>query len=207
MTKKNDLTAIIDDKYIPLDNKIKLGIFIGLMVLPTLVFWFALFQPGKKTIEQLEAKKATLNKEVDELKAKIADRPKFLKELEDTEKKFAETSKLLPEEKEIPSLLTNISDLGRRAGLNFLSFKPKGSIPKDFYTEIPVSIKVDGPYHNVGLFFNKVSKLDRIVSVTSVNMANPKKDGPDMILSSNCELKTYRFTNVQVNKPATGKKK
>jgi len=108
---------------------------------------------------------------------------------------------LLPKEKEIPKLLKDISALGRNAGLDFLTFKPLADIPKDFYAEIPVTINVRGPYHNMGYFFDQVSKLERIVSVTNVKMSSPKKEGGEMLLNSDCQLVTYRFTNVELPKP------
>ena len=92
------------------------------------------------------------------------------------------TSILLPKESEIPKLLTDISALGRNAGLDFLTFKPLADIPKDFYAEIPVTINVRGPYHNMGYFFDQVSKLARIVSVSNVKMSSPKKEGGEMLL-------------------------
>ena len=114
---------------------------------------------------------------------------------------------MLPKEKEIPSLLTNISALGRGSGLDFLTFKPLADVPKDFYSEIPVDIKVRGPYHNMGIFLDKVSKLDRIVTVSNINMGGPKEVSGEMLLNSSCRLVTYRFTNKKVSKPEDKKKK
>jgi len=78
--------------------------------------------------------------------------------------------KALPDKKEIPSLLTSISEAGKEAGLEFLLFQPISEINKDFYAEIPVSIKVAGNYHNVGLFFDNVSRLFRIVNIKDIVM-------------------------------------
>ena len=207
MKKTTAISTFIDEKYIPLDKKYKLGAFVLLMILPTDIFYFFFYQPWSKTIEQLKKQKTSLIIEIKKIEARAANRPRFLKELEETEAQFTEASTLLPKEKEIPNLLTNISALGRGAGLEFLTFKPKPTVPKDFYMEIPISIAVKGPYHNVGLFFDQVSKLNRIVSIASVDMTNPKKEGPDMLLNSKCELVTYRFTNTPISKPKKGKKR
>ena len=136
-----------------------------------------------------------------EVKLKAANLAKFQKELDEAENQFLATAVLLPKEKEIPKLLKDISALGRNAGLDFLTFKPLADIPKDFYAEIPVTINVRGPYHNMGYFFDQVSKLERIVSVTNVKMSSPKKEGGEMLLNSDCQLVTYRFTNVELPKP------
>lgn len=206
MKKNSAISAFIDEKYIPLDKKYKLAIFIVLLILPIVLFYFLIFKPGNTEIDRLRNEKASLEKEVAELEAKAANLPKFRQELKETEAQFNLASRLLPKEKEIPTLLTNISSLGRGAGLDFLSFKPSTTTDRDFYREIPVSISVNGPYHNVGVFFDQISKLSRIVSVTSVKMGNPTKSGGDMMLKSECNLMTYQFTNIQVSKPNKGKK-
>ena len=194
-------TTFLDSKYIPLAPRIKIAIAVVLAILPLVVFFFAYYQPKSEEIDNLLSQKSTLEREVREVKAKAADLAKFEKELEEARLVFEETSALLPKDKEIPKLLKDISSLGRSAGLDFLTFKPLADTPKDFYAEIPVTINVRGPYHNMGFFFDQVSKLERIVSVTNVKMSSPKKEGGEMLLTSDCKLVTYRFTNVELPKP------
>lgn len=191
----------IDEKYIPLTPGIKLGITIGIVLLPLVVFYFSYYQQKAEKIQNLNRQKVSIEKQIQEVKAKAANLAKFEKELADAENQFSEAAVLLPKEKEIPKLLKDISALGRSAGLDFLTFKPLADIPKDFYAEIPVVINVRGPYHNMGYFFDQVSKLERIVTVSNVKMGSPKKEGVEMLLKSDCRLVTYRFTNVELPKP------
>ena len=207
MKKTNAFATFIDEKYIPLAKKLKIAIAVVLFLLPVVLFYFFWFQPQNEKSATLLAQKETLTTQLRKAKAKAANREKLQAELDATEARFEETATLLPKEKEIPSLLTNISALGRGSGLDFLTFKPGADIPKDFYSEIPVDIKVRGPYHNMGIFLDQVSKLDRIVTVSNINMAGPKKEGAEMLLNSNCRLVTYRFTNKKVSKPENKKKK
>jgi len=202
MKKSNPInTAFLDGKYIPLAPKIKIGIAVVLALLPLIVFYFLFYQPNTEKISNLEQQVTTLTKEVKEVEKRAADLPKFEKELEEAMVAFEETSALLPKDNEIPKLLKDISALGRSAGLDFLTFKPQADVPKDFYAEIPISINVKGPYHNMGFFFDQVSKLERIVSVSNVKMSSPKKEGGEMLLNSDCVLVTYRFTNVGLQQP------
>jgi type IV pilus assembly protein PilO len=143
----------------------------------------------------LENQKAQLVKDIQNLKEKERNKPILLKQVAEIEDEFEEAALLLPKSKEIPKLLTDISALGRNAGLDFLTFIPRAEVPKDFYDEIPVDINIRGPYHSVGFFFDQVSKLDRIVSVSNVRMASPEKVQGEILLNSNCQLVTYRFTN------------
>ncbi|AGF77374.1 Tfp pilus assembly protein PilO [Desulfocapsa sulfexigens DSM 10523] len=207
MKKTNAFATFIDEKYIPLDKKLKIALAVILFLLPVVLFYFLWLQPHYKNHARLTQQKAAMTQELQKAKAKAANKGKLQAELDATEELFAETATLLPKEKEIPSLLTNISALGRGSGLDFLTFKPNADIPRDFYSEIPVDIKVRGPYHNMGIFLNQVSKLDRIVTVANINMGGPKKEGSEMLLNSSCRLVTYQFTNVQISKQEDPKKK
>ena len=207
MKKTNAFANFIDNKYIPMDKKLKIAIMVFLFLLPIALFYFLWLQPQYEKTAQLTKQKATIAKDLQKAKARAANREKLLAEVAATEKLFEETAVLLPKEKEIPSLLTNISALGRGSGLDFLTFKPGADIPKDFYSEIPIDIKVRGPYHNMGVFLNQISKLNRIVTVANITMGGAKKEGSEMLLNSSCRLVTYRFTNKALPKPDDKKKK
>lgn len=202
-TSSAAVEKFLDTKYIPLEPKIKITIAIFLLLLPVLLFYFIYYQPNAKKIESLSQQKNTLDQQIAELRLKESNLPKFKRELEETEKIFNEAAVLLPKEKEIPQLLKDISALGQNAGLDFLTFKPLPDVPRDFYAELPISINVRGPYHNMGFFFDQVSKLGRIVTVSNIKMTSPQKEKGEMLLNSDCTLVTYRFTNVELpKKPA-----
>jgi type IV pilus assembly protein PilO len=200
--KASGFNAFIDKKYIPLDNKFKIVIALVLIIAPIALFYFLLYSPTDKQIQQLTKQKESLVAEIEKAKKAAAELNKIEAERDKTEELFKETATLLPKTKEIPSLLRNISDLGKGAGLDFLSFKPGAEVPRDFYAEIPVDIQIDGPYHNMGYFLDQVSKLERIVTVDNIQMSGAKKEGAEMLLKSSCRLKTYRFTGVQQPAPA-----
>jgi type IV pilus assembly protein PilO len=199
--------TFVSDKYIPLERKVKIFLAVLLFVLPVVLFYFLFYSPNLDKIKGLEAKKVSLAAEVKRAEKAAANLQKYKDEVAEANKRFQETAIVLPKKKEIPNLLRNISDLGKGAGLDFLSFKPGSEVPKDFYAEIPINISIRGPYHNMGYFLDQVSKLDRIVTVDNIKMGSPKKEGGEMLLNSSCRLVTYRFTNTQVSKPDKKKKK
>jgi len=196
----------IDKRFIPLEPKYKAVISILLVLIPVLLFYFLFFQPNATKISSLKTQKNGLEKEIAALRVQQSNIPRLQKELAETERIFNEAAVLLPKEKEIPQLLKDISALGQEADLEFLTFKPLPDVPKDFYAEIPISINVRGPYHNMGSFLDKVSKLGRIVTVSNINVTAPTRDRGEMLLNSDCTLVTYRFTNVELPKQ-DGKKK
>jgi type IV pilus assembly protein PilO len=209
MNKGNTkFAAFLDQKYIPLDRKYKFLLAAALLILPVALFYFLYFQPRLDEIKGLEVTRDKLVKEIQNLREKKRRLPILLAQVAKVEEEFEEAAKMLPTGAEIPKLLTDISALGRNAGLDFVSFTPKGEVQRDFYNEVPVAISIRGPYHNIGGFLDQVSKLDRIVSVTNLSAGSPKKsDLGEWIVSASGQLVTYRFTNKELPKEDDKKKK
>ena len=208
MKKSNSkFAAFIDEKYIPMGKNVKIALLALFILAPIALFFFLFYQPNSDKIAGLAKNRDQLHQEIQDLKQKERDKPRLLAEVAKVEEEFEEAAKMLPKDQEIPKLLKDISALGRNAGLDFLTFVPRPVTPRDFYDEIPVDIDIRGPYHSLGFFFDQVSKLDRIVSVTNTNMTSPQKVQGEMLLSSNCQLMTYRFTNKPLPTDDTKKKK
>jgi len=203
---KAKIDTFLEDKVAPLPVAHKAGIATVVILLPIVAFYFLLYAPKAEEITRLEGQKQSIEQQIQQLIAKTKNIEQFRKEKKEAEERFAAVSVLLPQQKEIPSLLTNISGLGTSSGLDFLSFRPKGEVAKDFYAEIPVDIQVKGQYHNVGLFFDKISKLPRIVTASNFSMGGPERQGSEMYLSTTFNLVTYRFLEQTQNDKKKGKK-
>ncbi len=198
--------AFIDEKYIPLEPKVKIAAVVLAIIIPAALCYFLIFKPNSDDIQKLDKQISTAETELKKAKKAAANLPRHEKELAELRNKFEEKSVILPKSQEIPELLRSISDHGKSAGLDFLSFKPGREAPKDFYAEIPIDIKIKGPYHNLGFFLDQVSKLERLVTVNNIKMSSPKKVSGEMLLNSTCRLITYRFTNKKLE-PKSKKKK
>ena len=99
----------------------------------------------------------------------------------------------LPDQKDIPELLSAISNLGRDAGLDILVFRQKPEGYQEFYAEVPVEMQVRGGYHQVAAFVDQVGKLDRIVNVSSIALEEPKVTDDEMLLKASAQVTTFRF--------------
>ena len=130
-------------------------IIICVVALALLITGFFLFsyKPQMAEINKLENNIETTEKQLAEAKRKAAQLDRLQKEWESKQAKFAEVMDALPDKKEIPSLLEEISAAGKSSGLDFQSFTPKPEVSKDFYAEIPVSIQVKGSYDGIQLLF------------------------------------------------------
>jgi len=100
-----------------------------------------------------------------------ANRPKLEQEIKGLEKQLEVALVKLPEEKEIPKLLTQVNTLGQQSGLEFLLFRPAAPVKKGFYAEVPIDIRVQGDYHTLGGFLDRVSRLERIVNVADLRIS------------------------------------
>ncbi|MBN1635396.1 MAG: type 4a pilus biogenesis protein PilO [Deltaproteobacteria bacterium] len=171
--------------------------FLILLIVLTVViglYWQFLYRPVITEINTLEPQLNTLKAELSAKKEIVKEKPRYEAELEETRHKLIVALKQLPDKSEIPTLLENISALGKASGLKFLLFKPKAEIPKNFYAEIPVDITIQGKYKDMVLFYDRVSKMPRIVNMSDIVMGSPKKDaGGNMVITTSCNATTYKF--------------
>jgi type IV pilus assembly protein PilO len=141
----------------------------------------------------LKASLTKLQNEIDEKTRIVANLPRLQLEYDQLNHELAQALTELPNSKEIPSLLTSITTLGKSAGLDFLVFRPKPEVSKDFYAEVPVDITVAGSYYSVANFFAAVSNLPRIVNITNVAFTDVKNVNNRILTKVNCLATTFRF--------------
>ena len=149
---------------------VRIAIFFGTIVLLVGTFIYFLYLPKVEEINETEKEIVQLEQKLNQAKARAKRREAIEQEFAQVEAQFQEALKLLPDSKEIPSLLTTLSQLGADAALEIRYVKLQQDRPKDFYIEIPVSLEVRGPYHNVAVFFDKVGHMERIVNILNVSM-------------------------------------
>jgi type IV pilus assembly protein PilO len=171
---------------------------IGVIVLIIGAFVYFSILPKIEQINKLSKEYDELNAKVIKMKADASQLAMYRNMMKDAEAQFRVVRKALPDNKEIPALLTSISQSGHDSGLEFLLFEPQNEEMKDFYTEIPVSISVSGNYHNVGLFLSKVASLPRVVNVRNLQMTPlAAKEKEEASLTTSCTAVTYRFVEKQ----------
>ncbi len=181
------------EKTLKLPNKQKVALLLLVLALEGVAFFFGVQQPKYMQLKELQTKLNDLQNQIQESK-KIADNlPKLKKEYEQLQIELAGALTELPNQKEIPSLLTSITNVGKTAGLDFLVFRPKPEEAKDFYAAVPVDISVSGPFHSVANFFVAVGNLPRIVNINNVSVSDIKDVGGRTMMKVNCLATTFRF--------------
>ena len=162
-------------------------------LLVLLGYYFLIVSPRTTRTAQLATHIEEMEQERDQKKFEAERMPERQKEVQalDKQLKFALTR--LPDEKEIPELLSSISNLGRDSGLEILVFRQLPEGYQEFYAEVPVEMSVRGNYHQVAQFLDRVGKLDRIVNVSNIVLKAPKNVDETVQLDVNSRITTFRF--------------
>lgn len=178
------------------------GVFLAVMV----AGWFIGFD-GQ--LDELDAGQQTEVKLREEYKQKVgqANNLEALREQKAQVSEYVQTlEKALPSKSEMESLLHDITQAGIGHGLQFDSFTPGQAVAKDYYAEQPIEIKVNGSYHDIGLFSSEIANLPRIVTLN--NLSVNSKDGT---LNLSTTAKTFRYLDSEEvasqRGPAKGAKK
>ena len=149
------------------------------------------------TLSKHESEEVDLRKEFEEKHSKVVNLEAYRKQLADMEEAFGVMLRQLPDKSEIADLLVDVSQTGLGSGLEFTLFQPLGESTKDFYIELPISMKVVGLYHQFGEFISGLAALPRIITIHDVQISGQDnrrgQDNNQGILQMSVTAKTYRY--------------
>lgn len=168
-------------------------LFGGLLVAIVGLFVYLVYLPEVETLNSLNEQNQTLAAKLQQDQRIANNLPKFKAEYEKMKVRLDDALTELPNDKEIPTLLTNIAGLAKESGLEVQLFKPGGEVPKGFYAEVPVTLKLNGTYHELGMFAYEIGQLSRIVNLNSLSLKAPKMVSGRTLLSVDCTATTFRF--------------
>jgi type IV pilus assembly protein PilO len=146
-----------------------------------------------KQIKVLDSKIDKQNNEIASSQSKAAKLEMLKMENERLVARINELKEQLPEEKEISTLLKQVSDLGIAAGLEIKSWKPSPKVthPSGIVYEIPVSVSVEGTYHNLGYFLSSLTRLNRIVNIQDMRLGSPRRERAESMLQVSFKASTF----------------
>jgi type IV pilus assembly protein PilO len=196
---------LIFEKAGKIGRKQRLLICFGTIILFGGAFYGLDFMPKSEEIANAKENVKNLEQKLRMAKARAKNLNKFREENARIKKEFQEALTLLPDKREIPDLLRNISKMGIDSNLEFRLFSPQAENPKDFYMEIPVALEVKGDYRNVVLFFEQIGRMDRIVNILNISMSPEKPLSTHLI--TKCTAVTYRFKGKEDEAKEARKKK
>jgi len=185
--------------------KVQVGVFLAVAVAALGGFYWYYVQGAQDTI-------ATQQKKLDGMLAEAAKANATARQLKGFQSQVAElTARLdnlravLPEEKDVGDLLRRLQTLATPSNLTIRGFKPAPIVQKQTHAEWPIHLELDGTYHNLGLFFDRVSKFPRIINVATVRIKAKDKPQPGSTITASCTATTYVL--VEAPAPKAGAKK
>lgn len=165
------------------------AVILGLFLLLLAAGWWFDWKSQVEELETRQQEEARLKTEYLDKKKQAVNLEEYRKQLAEIDKTFGTLLKQLPNKAEMEALLVDINQAGLGRGLQFELFKPGRETFRDFYAELPITLKVTGNYHDLGAFSADVAKLSRIVSLTDIAVA-PDKGGQ---LKMDAIAMTYRY--------------
>jgi len=154
--------------------------------------WFTIVKDKSPLLQRAEAEEQELRVTFENKQRKAANYDAYKAQLAQIEQSFGTMLRQLPGETEIPSLIVDISQTGLAAGLQEKLFQPQAEIPKDFYAEKPIKIRLSGGYHEMANFVSGIAALPRIVTLHNITIT-PEEKGAYNKLSLEVTAQTYRY--------------
>lgn len=167
----------------------KLIILAGILLLIVALGWWLGWRPQIEDLETKQQQEQSLRQEWRTKKAQAINLDEYQKQLAEINRSFGALLKQLPNASEMESLLVDINQAGLGRGLQFDLFKPGAESLKEFYAELPITIKVNGSYHDLGAFTGDIAKLPRIVTLNDIDITLSKDSG----LAMSAVAKTFRY--------------
>ena len=161
------------------------------------IYWF-IIEDKAPQFERERAVEQELRVTFENKQQKAANYEDYKEQLAQIQQSFGTMLRQLPGETEIPSLIVDISQTGLAAGLREKLFVPQPEIPKDFYAEKPIQIRLTGSYHEIGNFVSGIAGLPRIVTLHDINITPEDRESFDN-LSMEVTAKTYRYIDEEAN--------
>jgi len=152
--------------------------------------WWFVWSDQLTELETKEQEEQTLRQQYLEKKRQAINLDLYTQQLADIDRSFGALLKQLPNKSENESLLIEINQAGLGRGLQFELFRPGNEEFKDFYAELPIAVRINGTYHDIGAFAADIAKLPRIVTLNNIAIT-PMKDGG--LLTLDATTKTFRY--------------
>ena len=167
-------------------------------------YWF-LIADELAQYEQVQMKEAGLKDTYLNKKGMAINLPAYKLQMDEMHQAFGTLLRQLPNKTEAPNLLVDITQAGLGRGLNFVLFKPEKERPKEFYAELPITIRVTGSYHELGQFVSDLAALPRIVTIDTIDIVADAKSN----LTMSAVAHTFRYLEpeeIEALKPKPAKK-
>jgi type IV pilus assembly protein PilO len=169
----------------------QVGLFVALALGGVALFYYFYVMPTTADMDGRKQTLAALRANITKGSITANQLNQFKGQVAELEARLESLRAVLPEEKDVADLLRRIQTLAAQSNLAIRGFKPQPSVTKTLHAEWPIQLKLDGTYHNMGLFFDRVSKFSRIINISNVDIRGKDRPEPNMTVSADCVATTF----------------
>lgn len=156
-------------------------------------YYLMIYEDSQARLQQMQAQEMELQRKLSEVRSIAANIDEFEAEIASLELKLRRVLRQLPNEREIEVVLTDISNLGKTAGIEIKEFTRKPEVAHGFYAEVPIDLLITGEFHAIARFFDLLAGLPRIVNMGSINVTVERDSMRQTVLKVSGTATTFRF--------------
>ncbi len=169
----------------------QLGAFVALSLAGAGVFWNFYASPTRAAIDVRLAELKRLQLDVDKAKTQARDLPQLRARVAQRQADLEKQRKQLPEEKDVADLLRRIQSMATQSNLTIRGFTPRAASQRQIHAEWPIGLLVEGSYHDLGKFLERVSMFDRIINVSAMNIRARENQSSGATVTADCTATTF----------------
>jgi type IV pilus assembly protein PilO len=178
----------------------QLGLFVALAAAGVAAFYYLHAVPAEQALAVQRQRLAALRVDISQGMSIARQLPQFRAQVSDLQTRLDGLKAILPEEKDFGDLLRSLQTLAVQSNLTIKVFKPAPVVTKELHAEWPINIELEGTYHNLGLFFDRISRFSRIINIGNIAVKAKDKPGQNTSISVACVATT--FVLLDTAKPA-----
>jgi type IV pilus assembly protein PilO len=176
----------------------QIGAFVVLALAGVGAFYFYYAQPVREEIDGRRAKLTALRADINKGLLTAKKLPEFRSKVAELEIRLTTLRAVLPEEKDAADLVRRLQSVAAVSNIVIRGVKPQATITKQLHVEWPIQLELDGSYHNLALFFDRVGKFTRIVNISALDVKGKERPQVNSTITATCTATTF----VLLEKPA-----
>jgi type IV pilus assembly protein PilO len=183
----------------------QIGAFVVVSAAAAFGFWYLYASDIRTDIDRRQTKLTALRAEIDKGMRTARQLPAFQAEVTDLERRLESLQAVLPEQKDVADILRRVQGLATQSSLTIQRFTPQAPKQQPLYAELPFKIVAEGRYHDLGAFFDRISKFPRIINVSEMSIrAKPVTDANGPTIVAECTATTFVFQQAPAAKGKPG---
>lgn len=169
----------------------QIGVFVVLSLILVAGFYYQIETPAQTAMDARRAELTAIQARVTNGQAMARRLPEFRREISELEARLEVLKPILPTDRDAGDLLRRVQTLAVQSNLTILGFRPQAITLNEIHAEWPISLQLEGNYHNLGVFLDRVSKFPRIINISGMNLA--AKQQPSATASMNIGVTATTF--------------